>query len=204
MAPNTMQLDGFFLKRNIFIYGHYDVQSASTTDLDPFKLSVEDGTMYGRGTTDDKGPIIAWLNIIEAYQEAGIEIPVNLIMCFEGIQGLKAFIEGQTEVGGLFEKVNDISISDNHWLDTHRPCLTCGLRGIVCYEVTVSGPRENIHSGIYRGTVQEPLNDLVRILGSLVDTKGQIQIIGVNDMVASVTDDEWKIYEDIDFTMEQY
>lgn len=196
-------------KRNILIYGHYDVQPASTTDPDPFKLRVEDGIMYGRGSTDDKGPIIAWLNTIEAYQEAGIEIPVNLIMCLEGMEesgseGLKAFVEEQTKVGGLFEKIDAISISDNYWLGIHRPCLTYGLRGIVCYEVTVSGPRENIHSGIYGGTVQEPLNDLVRILGSLVDTNGKIQITGVNDMVAPVTDDERKIYEGIDFTMEQY
>ena len=202
-------------KRNIFIYGHYDVQPASTTDPDPFKLRKEPGgtcdrgIMYGRGATDDKGPIVAWLNTMEAYKEASIELPVNLIMCFEGMEesgseGLKAFIQKQTEVGGLFEKVDAISISDNYWLGTHKPCLTYGLRGIVCFEVTVSGPQENIHSGIYGGTVQEPLNDLVRILGTLVDTNGIIQIPGVNDMVAPVTPEEKEIYKDIDFDMEQY
>jgi acetylornithine deacetylase/succinyl-diaminopimelate desuccinylase-like protein len=67
----------------------------------PFELTVDDkGRMYGRGSTDDKGPVLGWLNVIEAHQKAGVEFPVNLLMCFEGMEeygseGLDDFIEAE-------------------------------------------------------------------------------------------------------------
>jgi len=60
-------------KRTILVYGHYDVQPALLEDgwtSEPFKLRVDDkGRMYGRGSTDDKGPVLGWLNVIEAHKK---------------------------------------------------------------------------------------------------------------------------------------
>jgi len=198
-------------KRTILVYGHYDVQPALREDgwaTEPFTLSVDDkGRMYGRGSTDDKGPVLGWLNAIQAHKEAGVEFPVNLLLCFEGMEeygseGLDEFIEKEAKKGGFFEDVDAVCISDNYWLGTEKPCLTYGLRGCNYYSVTVSGPGQDLHSGVYGGTAQEPMTDLVRVLASLVDTDGKIQIPGINEMVAPLSEEEKSLYGNISFTMD--
>ncbi|KAK4164333.1 hypothetical protein QBC43DRAFT_262388 [Cladorrhinum sp. PSN259] len=196
-------------KRTILVYGHYDVQPAEKEDgwaTEPFELTVkEDGRMLGRGSTDDKGPVLGWLNAIEAHQKAGIEFPVNLLMCFEGMEeygsdGLDDLIN--EEAKKYFADTDAVCISDNYWLGTERPCLTYGLRGCNYYSIEVSGPGADLHSGVFGGTAQEPMTDLVRILGSLVDTDGKIQIPGIAEQIAPVTAEESGLYENISFTME--
>jgi Cys-Gly metallodipeptidase DUG1 len=196
-------------KRTILVYGHYDVQPAGIEDgwaTDPFKLTIDGkGRMFGRGSTDDKGPVLGWLNAIEAHQKAGVEFPVNLLCCFEGMEeygseGLDDFINAEAK--SFFKDADAVCISDNYWLGTEKPCLTYGLRGCNYYSIAISGPGQDLHSGVFGGTAQEPMTDLVRILAKLVDTNGQIQIPGINDLVAPVTDDEKKLYAPIAFTMD--
>ena len=198
-------------KRTILLYGHYDVQPALKEDgwaTDPFTLSIDSkNRMYGRGSTDDKGPVLGWLNAIQAHKAAGIELPVNLLMCFEGMEeygseGLDAFIEKEAKPGGFFEKADACCISDNYWLGTEKPCLTYGLRGCNYYSLSISGPGQDLHSGIFGGCAQEPMTDLVRVLGTLVDTNGKIQIPDLQEMVAPLTDDEKGLYGDISYTMD--
>jgi len=196
-------------KRTILVYGHYDVQPAGMEDgwaTDPFKLTVDEkGRMYGRGSTDDKGPVLGWLNAIEAHQKAGVEFPVNLLCCFEGMEeygseGLDDFINAEAKK--FFKDADAVCISDNYWLGTEKPCLTYGLRGCNYYSIAVSGPGQDLHSGVFGGTAQEPMTDLVRLLGKLVDTNGKILIPGINELVAPVTDEEKKLYSTIAFTMD--
>jgi Cys-Gly metallodipeptidase DUG1 len=196
-------------KRTILVYGHYDVQPALKDDgwaTDPFTLTIDEkDRMYGRGSTDDKGPVLGWLNAIEAHQEARVDFPVNLLMCFEGMEeygseGLDEFIE--VEAKKYFKDADAVCISDNYWLGTEKPCLTYGLRGCNYYSVTVSGPGQDLHSGVFGGTAQEPMTDLVRVLGKLVDTNGKILIPGLDDLVAPLTDDEKSLYGGISFTMD--
>ncbi|KAK1770788.1 cytosolic non-specific dipeptidase [Phialemonium atrogriseum] len=196
-------------KRTILVYGHYDVQPAEKSDgwaTEPFDLTVDsDGRMFGRGSTDDKGPVLGWLNAIEAHQKAGVDFPVNLLMCFEGMEeygseGLDELIE--VEAKKFFADAEAVCISDNYWLGTEKPCLTYGLRGCNYYSVEISGPGQDLHSGVFGGTAQEPMTDLVRVLGTLVDTNGKILIPGINEQVAPVTAEEEGLYSDISFTME--
>ncbi|KFZ24315.1 hypothetical protein V502_01210 [Pseudogymnoascus sp. VKM F-4520 (FW-2644)] len=196
-------------KRTILVYGHYDVQPAAKEDgwaTEPFELTVDDkGRMFGRGSTDDKGPVLGWLCAIDAHQKAGIDFPVNLLMCFEGMEeygseGLDDFIK--EEAGKFFKDTDAVCISDNYWLGTEKPCLTYGLRGCNYYSVQISGPGQDLHSGVFGGSAQEPMTDLVRVLGSLVDTNGKIQIPGLAELVAPVTEEEKGLYKDIAFTMD--
>ncbi|MCJ1373801.1 hypothetical protein MMC20_005031 [Loxospora ochrophaea] len=198
-------------KRTILVYGHYDVQPALKDDgwaTDPFTLTIDEkGRMYGRGSTDDKGPVLGWLNVLQAHKAAGIELPVNLLMCFEGMEeygseGLDEFIEKEAKAGGFFEAADAVCISDNYWLGTEKPCLTYGLRGCNYYSLEVKGPGQDLHSGVFGGTAHEPMTDLVRILGKLVDPDGNILIPGIKEMVAPVTDDEKGLYDNISYTME--
>ncbi|GAM82342.1 hypothetical protein ANO11243_003210 [Dothideomycetidae sp. 11243] len=196
-------------KRTILVYGHYDVQPALKEDgwaTEPFELSIDDkGRMFGRGSTDDKGPVLGWLNAIEAHQKAGVDFPVNLLMCFEGMEeygseGLDDFINAEAKK--FFKDADAVCISDNYWLGTEKPCLTYGLRGCSYYSIEISGPGQDLHSGVFGGTAQEPMTDLVRVMSSLVDGNGKILIDGLNDLVAPLTDEEKSLYKDIAFTMD--
>jgi Cys-Gly metallodipeptidase DUG1 len=196
-------------KRTILVYGHYDVQPALLEDgwaTKPFDLTIDDkGRMFGRGSTDDKGPVLGWLNAIEAHQKAGVDFPVNLLCCFEGMEeygseGLDDFINAEAKK--YFKDADAVCISDNYWLGTEKPCLTYGLRGCNYYSIEISGPGQDLHSGVFGGTAQEPMTDLVNIMSKLVDNSGKILIPGINEMVAPVTEEEKKLYGPIAYTMD--
>ena len=195
-------------KKTVLVYGHYDVQPAALSDgwnTEPFKLVEKDGVLYGRGSSDDKGPVVCWLNSIQAHKELGLELPVNLITCFEGMEesgslGLDGLIAQEAQ--GYFKGVDAVTISDNYWLGTTKPVLTYGLRGVNYYQITVNGPAADLHSGLFGGIVAEPMTDLVKLLATLVDTKGKILIKGIDEQVKPLTEQEDKLYDDIEFDVE--
>eukprot|EP00045_Choanoeca_perplexa_P016897 m.234799 g.234799 ORF g.234799 m.234799 type:complete len:489 (-) comp17392_c0_seq2:3794-5260(-) len=197
-------------KKTLLIYGHYDVQPAEKSDgwdTEPFVLTEVEGKLYGRGSSDDKGPVIGWLWAIEAASALGYELPVNIKMVFEGMEesgseGLDDLIV--KEADGFLKDVDVVCISDNYWLGTKKPCVTYGLRGICYFFVEVEGSTKDLHSGVFGGTVHEPMVDLVKIFATLVDPKGNILIPGINDSVAPVTPEEEKTYDPIDFSLEGY
>ncbi|TFK75601.1 CNDP dipeptidase [Pluteus cervinus] len=194
-------------KKTILIYGHFDVQPASKSDgwdSDPFVLTTVGDKLVGRGSTDDKGPILGWLNVLQYHHDNQKELPVNLKFCFEGMEesgseGLDDLIV--KEAKGYFAGVDYVCISDNYWLNDRTPVLTYGLRGLCYFSVTVSGPAWDLHSGVFGGTVYEPMTDLVTLLSKLVDNKGKILIPGVVDRVPSVTSEEIKLYEKLDYSI---
>jgi Cys-Gly metallodipeptidase DUG1 len=107
---------------------------------------------------------MGWLNVLDAHKKLGLELPVNLKMVFEGMEeagstNLDKFIESEKD--GFFAGQDCMCISDNYWLDTKTPCLTYGLRGINYYEIRIQGPARDLHSGVFGGTVHEPMTDLI-------------------------------------------
>jgi len=192
-------------KNTICIYGHLDVQPAKLDDgwdTEPFTLVDKSGKLYGRGSTDDKGPVLAWVNVIEAYKKLGRELPVNLKICFEGMEengseGLEELIISRKDT--FFKGVDFVCISDNYWLGKEKPCITYGLRGVCYFFAEVTCAKQDLHSGIFGGCVHEAMTDLVNIFANLVDCHGNIKIPGIMDSVKAVTEEEKKIYETIDF-----
>lgn len=197
-------------KKTVCIYGHLDVQPAKMEDgwdTDPFVLTEVDEKLYGRGSTDDKGPVLAWLNVIEAYQKLGRDIPINIKFCFEGMEesgseGLDAMIEERKE--SFFKDVDYVCISDNYWLGKQKPCITYGLRGICYFFIEVECAKKDLHSGVFGGSVHEAMRDLVALFSSLQDNKGKILVPGIYDSVEKVTPEEEALYGPIDFDMEEY
>ncbi|KAJ1977981.1 hypothetical protein H4R33_006095 [Dimargaris cristalligena] len=194
------------LKKTVLVYGHYDVQPALKEDgwtTDPFTLTEDkEGRLIGRGSTDDKGPVLGWLCAIEAHQQIGLELPVNVKFCFEGMEesgseGLDAVIVQEAQA--YFKDVDCVCISDNYWLGKTKPCLTYGLRGVSYFMVSVKGPAADLHSGVFGGTVHEPMTDLVQLFSKLVDSQGRILIPGIMDQVAPLTDEERKLYDGLEF-----
>ncbi|ODQ54680.1 putative glutamate carboxypeptidase [Saitoella complicata NRRL Y-17804] len=198
-------------KKTILVYGHYDVQPALKDDgwnTDPFTLTIDEetGRMYGRGSTDDKGPVLGWICALQAYKKAGIEVPVNIKFCLEGMEeygseGLDDLI--REEKDKFFNGVDAVCISDNYWLGTTKPCLTYGLRGVSYFNITIAGPAADLHSGVFGGTVHEPLTDLSHIFASLVLPNGTITIPGIMDQVAPLTDSERSLYQNLTFSMHE-
>jgi len=179
-------------RKTVLVYGHYDVQPADAAGWkarnpdapEPFKLTrlSDPDRLVGRGSTDDKGPVTGWLNVIQAHNELGLEWPVNLIFLFEGTEeqagvGVEEWIT--KEADGYLKNVDYVCITDNYWLTTRGPTLCYGLRGVVVLTVKVTGALDDLHSGIYGRMVHEPMVDLIKLLSKLVDTNGVITIQGV-------------------------
>ncbi|CAK6949366.1 cytosolic non-specific dipeptidase-like isoform X1 [Scomber scombrus] len=197
-------------KKTVCIYGHLDVQPAHIDDgwdTEPFTLVEKDGKMFGRGSTDDKGPVLAWFNCIEAHQKLQQELPINIKFCFEGMEesgseGLDELVFARKDT--FFKDVDYVCISDNYWLGKTKPCITYGLRGICYFFIEVECGCKDLHSGVFGGSVHEAMTDLIALMGSLVDKKGKILVPGMNNDVAPLTDEEKKLYEKIDFDLDEY
>ncbi|GAB5579579.1 beta-Ala-His dipeptidase isoform X1 [Prionailurus iriomotensis] len=197
-------------KKTVCIYGHLDVQPAALEDgwdSEPFTLVERDGKLYGRGATDDKGPVAGWLNALEAFQKTNQEIPVNVRFCLEGMEesgseGLDELIFSRKDT--FFKDVDYVCISDNYWLGKKKPCITYGLRGICYFFIEVECSDRDLHSGVYGGSVHEAMTDLILLMGSLMDKKGKILIPGISEAVAPVTEEELALYDKIDFDLDEY
>jgi len=197
-------------KKTVLIYGHLDVQPAFKSDgwdTEPFVLTEKDGKLYGRGSTDDKGPVLCVLHAVEAFQKCGRELPINIKFVFEGMEesgseGLDDFLESIKD--SWLKDVDYVMISDNYWLGKEKPCVTYGLRGICYFFLEVQCAGKDLHSGVFGGTVHEAMTDLINLMGSLVDRKGKLLVPGIYDSVAELTDAEKKLYDVIDFDLEDY
>jgi Cys-Gly metallodipeptidase DUG1 len=102
-----------------------------------------------------------------------------------GSEGLDNLI--YQEADKFFSNVDCVCISDNYWLGTEKPCLTYGLRGVSYFHLSVTGPARDLHSGVFGGTIHEPMTDLVHLMSKLVSPSGEILIPGIMDSVAPVT-----------------
>ncbi|PPR07112.1 hypothetical protein CVT24_010948 [Panaeolus cyanescens] len=185
-------------KPRILFYGHYDVITAPPDgwDSDPFQLSGRNGYLYGRGVTDDKGPIIA-IACAAANLLTRRALDVDLIFLIEGEaeSGSTGFADTVRKHKSQIGNIDAILVSNSTWITDDRPCITYGLRGVIHCVVEISNDRPDLHSGIEGGAVAEPMIDMVKILSTLVDTQKQIQIPGFYDHVLPKTEEEEKSYQ---------
>jgi acetylornithine deacetylase/succinyl-diaminopimelate desuccinylase-like protein len=174
-------------KPHYLVYGHYDVQPPEPFELwksEPFKPTVRGRSLFGRGTSDNKGQHLAHLNAVEAYLKTGTELPCDLTFVIEGEEEvgsghLAAFLEAHRN-----ELACDaVVISDTGIPDLKHPALTYSLRGIAALEIKLTGPDRDLHSGIYGGSVENPAMALCQLLAKLRDAKGRIAIPGFYDDV---------------------
>ncbi|KAI9476215.1 MAG: hypothetical protein EXX96DRAFT_601897 [Benjaminiella poitrasii] len=186
----------------VLIYGHYDVIAAENEKKlwgsDPFTLTGKNGYLYGRGTSDNKGPILASIFAVNELLKEGL-LDVNVIFLIEGEEesGSVGFYEAIEKYKKLFEDVDMILLSNSYWLGEDVPCITYGLRGVIHATVTISNPRPDLHSGVEGGAVPEPLMDLIHVLGKLVDNDKNVLIPGFYDNVSPLSEAEEKLYDPI-------
>ncbi|HCC21576.1 MAG TPA: dipeptidase [Verrucomicrobiales bacterium] len=185
-------------KKTLLIYGHYDVQPVDPLELwdtPPFEPEIRDGRIWGRGSTDNKGQMLAHILGIEEALEKNGELPVNLILLFEGEEEV-----GSPNLVPFLEKHKDnlkcdvIAVSDTGMVAKGVPTMGYGLRGIACCEVTVRGPKGDLHSGVYGGAVANPGSAVAKLVASLHDDDGKIAIEGFYDDVRPLEDWEREMW----------
>lgn len=192
----------------VLVYGHYDVQPVDPEELwtaPPFEPERRDGRLYARGAIDDKGQVHMHVKAIEALERMGGGVPLNLKLVFEGEEEvgshhLEGFLAGNRERLAC----DAVVISDTTMLTPELPCITTGLRGIVYMEITVEGPRSDLHSGSYGGAVVNPANALAEILAGLRDGEGRVTVPGFYDAVRPVSDRERESLARLPFDEEKF
>ena len=174
-------------RRTVLIYGHYDVQPPDPLELwdsPPFEPVLKDGYVFARGATDNKGQILSHiLGIQEAIDQNG-DLPVNLHLVIEGEEEI-----GSVHLGSFLEENRDALkcdvavISDTGMIAPRTPTLSYGLRGVTALEIKVTGPKMDLHSGVFGGACANPITTLAQLLATLHDREGRVAIAGFYDRV---------------------
>lgn len=190
-------------RKRILFYGHYDVVAADSRKgkwtTDPFTLQGTNGFLYGRGVSDNKGPIVAALYAVTDLMQAQ-KLENDIIFLIEGEEefGSLGFEEAVRKNKELIGDVDYILLANSYWLDNEVPCLTYGLRGVLHTTICVDAPRPDIHSGVDGSyMMNEPLSDLTSVLSKLKGPKNRVQIPGFYDGILAVTPEEEARYDDI-------
>jgi acetylornithine deacetylase/succinyl-diaminopimelate desuccinylase-like protein len=174
----------------LLVYGHYDVQPAEPLELwtsPPFEPTVRNGNIYARGSVDDKGQLFLHVKALEAHLKTRGKLPVNVVVIAEGEEevgsdNLEHFIEAHKDLLAC----DAVVISDSAMFSPGQPSILSSLRGLAYFEINVSGPSVDLHSGAYGGAVVNPAAALAKIIATFHDEDGHIAIEGFYDSV-----DEW-------------
>ena len=177
----------------VLIYGHYDVQPVDPVGqwrTPPFEPAVIDGKVFCRGADDDKGQSLTHVFAVKSLLETHGRLPLNIKFIFEGEEeigssALSAFLESEENRRILAADV--ILVSDTDKPAAGDPGITYGLRGVVGYELTLTGPNRDLHSGLYGGSVRNPAVALCAMLSEIIDPDGKIRIPGFYDDVVPLS-----------------
>lgn len=193
--------------KTVLIYAHYDVMPAEPLELwknAPFEPEVRDGHIWARGADDDKGQSFIQVKAFEYLAKNGL-LTHNVKFIFEGEEeigspSLEAFCQDHREL----LQADVILVSDTSMLGADLPSLTTGLRGLAYWEIEVTGPNRDLHSGHFGGAVANPINVLCQMLARVVDADGRITVPGFYDDVEEVPQAERDMIAHIPFDEENY
>jgi acetylornithine deacetylase/succinyl-diaminopimelate desuccinylase-like protein len=197
----------------ILVYGHYDVQPADPYELwdsDPFNPVIKKtkihphGAVFARGACDDKGQMFMHLKAFEAMYKSN-ELYCNVKFMFEGEEevgssNLEKFVRSNIDL----LKADVVLVSDTGIINNSTPSICVGLRGLSYVEVEVTGPNRDLHSGLYGGAVANPINVLSKMIASLHNENGTINIPGFYNDVIQVSNSDRKEMAKAPFNLEEY
>jgi acetylornithine deacetylase/succinyl-diaminopimelate desuccinylase-like protein len=192
-------------KPTVLVYGHYDVQPPDPMELwqsPPFEPVIENGDIVARGAADDKGQAFMHVKAVEAYLQSEGELPVNLKMMIEGEEE-----SGSVHLAPFIEKHKDllaadvVLVSDTSLFAPGVPSIAYGLRGLAYVEVELTGPARDLHSGVYGGGVENPINALARMIAGLHDEDHRVTVEGFYDNVRDLSDEEREGYKKLPFDL---
>ncbi len=193
--------------KTVLVYGHYDVQPAEPLDKwkhDPFDPQVHDGAIWGRGANDDKGQLFMHVKAFEYLLQSG-KLRHNVKFLFEGEEeisspSLPAWIKAHKKL----LKADLCLVSDTTMLGENVPSINCGMRGLSYLEVKVTGPKKDLHSGHFGGTVANPIQVLCEMIASLLDADGRVTVPGFYDDVVELSRADRKLLARAPFNLKEY
>ena len=191
----------------VLVYAHMDVMPVDPIDKwksEPFEPEIRDNKIYARGADDDKGQAMM--------QAKAFELMVNTktLPC-----NVKFMIEGEEEIGSPnlgkwcaankeMLKADVILVSDTAMIAADTPSITTGLRGLAYWQVEVTGPNRDLHSGLFGGAVANPINVLCSMIDQMVDDNGQVTIPAFYDDVLTVSNKERELLGRAPYNEESY
>ena len=193
--------------KTILFYGHYDVVAAENWEqrwyTNPFEMHGLNGYLYGRGVSDNKGPILAALYAV-ADIIAGEGLCSDIVFLIEGEEesGSRGFQQAIKEHKHLIGDIDWILLANSYWLNDSIPCLTYGLRGVIRATVEIASERPDLHSGVDGSRlISEALKDLIALLASLTGPHGLVNLPNFYDNVLAVSKAEKESYHAISETL---
>lgn len=191
----------------LLIYGHYDVQPPDPIDLwktQPFEPTIKGDRLYGRGSSDMKGQIIASFSAVESILKQG-DFPLNIKVIVEGEEeigspNLAAFIQTHK----MLLKCDYILNPDSGLISADLPAITYGLRGLAYFELRLFGPDHDLHSGGFGGAIHNPAQAICEVIAKMHDADGKVTLPGFYDKVVALSDKERKEFARLPITDEFY
>ena len=177
----------------VLVYGHYDVQPVDPLNewaTPPFEPTVRGENLYARGASDMKGKAVAFLKALEALAK-NEGLPVNVKVMLEGEEEI-----GSMNLGAFIEKNKEklkcdfVLNTDSSIMSLTQPSLTYGLRGLAYFELWVNGPKQDLHSGVFGGSVHNPAQVLCELIAGMHDADGRVTLLGFYDKVRDLPEQE--------------
>jgi acetylornithine deacetylase/succinyl-diaminopimelate desuccinylase-like protein len=190
----------------VLVYGHYDVQPADPVELwksPAFEPQLREGNIYARGATDDKGQVLTHVFSIAAWAATQQKLPLQVKFLIEGEEENGSKVLSDT-LNSIVDKLASdvIVISDGSQYAAGQPAITYGLRGIAYFELRVYGPKQDLHSGSFGGSVTNPCLALARILTEMKTLDGRVQIPRFYDSVKPLEQSERDMWASLNFSDE--
>jgi acetylornithine deacetylase/succinyl-diaminopimelate desuccinylase-like protein len=191
----------------VMVYAHMDVMPVDPLEkwkTDPFEPVVKDGKIWARGADDDKGQSFMHAKAFEYLVKSG-KLECNVKFLIEGEEeigspNLPDFCEKHKEM----LKADIILVSDTSMIAPDVPSITTGLRGLAYWQVEVTGPNIDLHSGLFGGAVANPINVLSKMIAQTMDDDGRILIPGFYDDVVEVSAEERAKMAKAPFSLDDY
>jgi len=195
-------------KPTVLVYCHYDVQPVDPLDLwesPPFVPVVKDGRMLARGASDCKCHVSMHSRAIEALMRTRGVLPINLKVVIEGEEESSSIhLDAWLEANKGRLQADFAVISDTGFFEGNLPAITVGLRGLVYFQLDVTGSTIDLHSGGYGGAVDNPINALCGIVAALKGPDGRIRVPGFYDGVVELSSLDREALARLPFDDEEY
>jgi acetylornithine deacetylase/succinyl-diaminopimelate desuccinylase-like protein len=187
----------------LLVYGHYDVQPPDPLERwlsDPFQPEVRDGRLYGRGVSDNKGPMLIPLKVAQAFFATQGALPLNVKFVFEGEEeigsrNLEPFLAANREL----LRADSVLSADGAMWRSDEPSITIACRGVAGLEFSLKGASRSLHSGRYGGSIPNALHAMADLVASLHAPDGRVAVEGFYDDVASLPDGERRAIAELPF-----
>jgi acetylornithine deacetylase/succinyl-diaminopimelate desuccinylase-like protein len=192
----------------LLVYGHYDVQPPDPLApwlSKPFEPEVREGRLYGRGVSDNKGPMLIPLKVAQAFFATRGALPLNV----------KFLIEGEEEIGSrnlepfltanrAMLHADSVLSADGAMWRNDEPSVSIASRGVSGLEFSLTGANRSLHSGRYGGSIANALHAMAELVASLHARDGCVAVDGFYDDVVALSDDERREIAELPFDDERF